>query len=217
MHYKIEVSCLGILDSKKVKVLQKTENGLDKVHPLYIPVMPSSTTTIGKLQFSRSTPSNKARNLSDPYFQVVVRVSAVTLTRSEFEIVSYTSENLSVLSGTPAQYSLDREPKYKYLPNQSYVNRFRSFSPKFNISSVQADGKLPEINNLHLFNEQQFTCPINTIGKQYFGDSSSSDGENTVKLEPMGVDLALAPETTNNPCYFQDPVDHLLYNFFNGF
>ncbi|KAJ3317394.1 hypothetical protein HDV06_001662 [Boothiomyces sp. JEL0866] len=226
--FKIEVTCSGVLDSKKVHILQRSTDGAGIVQPVYFPITTSSTTTISKLQFSRSTPSNKSRNLSDPYFQVIVKVSVVTLNDLEYELATVTSENLSVLSGTPAQYVAEREPKPKYSPNRTnsdhYILGFSYASPCNALQNgfgnfLGADDwhQLGKVND-HIQSARSF---------------SSSDGDYTNQLQE-NQDIKLLSSSNINQystvynqystvynqyctAYFSnDPVDNMVYNFLMG-
>ncbi|KAJ3269043.1 hypothetical protein HDV01_001912 [Terramyces sp. JEL0728] len=122
--YQIHVSCSNILDCNKLQVKQKTKGGIENVHPVYMPVESTSTVTIPKLLFNRCTPLNKHRNLSDAYFQLIVTVTIVCANNSVYHLATLTSENLNVLSGTPAKYTigkLDRQFKRQSeKPNLNY-------------------------------------------------------------------------------------------------
>ncbi|KAJ3317397.1 hypothetical protein HDV06_001665 [Boothiomyces sp. JEL0866] len=111
--YKIEISCTNVLDTNKLYVQQKTKRGVERVTPVYLPVDSTSKITIPKLQFNRSTPSNKNRNLTDSYFQLIVCISAVTVNELEIPMATFTSENLNVLSCTPSQYDYERNSRSK--------------------------------------------------------------------------------------------------------
>ncbi|KAJ3317395.1 hypothetical protein HDV06_001663 [Boothiomyces sp. JEL0866] len=211
--YKIEVSCSGVLDSKKVHIHQRTKNGVGIAQPVYIPVAASINTCISKLQFSRSTPLNKSRNLSDSYFQLVVKVSALTANSSTFEIITFTSENLNVLSGTPSQYCVDKLAKFKQLPFPK--PNFAQRTNCANEAQIQSTSGI--FHNEMLFNPtltHQSMCTSN-MSNYSCSDCESTKSTNIPKLiAPMFTDPF--PSLYKLECNPPDPVDEILFHFLKG-
>ncbi|KAJ3268630.1 hypothetical protein HDV01_002525, partial [Terramyces sp. JEL0728] len=106
LKYKIEISCSDTLNKSQIQ--QKTKNGFQQVQSVYIPAEPFASISIPKLHFSRCTPINKNRNLSDQYFQVLVNVSIVDSNNVVSRLATFTSESLNVLSGGPSKHNKTR-------------------------------------------------------------------------------------------------------------
>ncbi|KAJ3317398.1 hypothetical protein HDV06_001666 [Boothiomyces sp. JEL0866] len=158
--YKLEISCTDVLDSSKFKVQQKTKSGMTRVQPVYIPVDSKCAIVIPKLQFNRSTPSQKHQFRNDSFLQLIVNVSAVTMDESEYPLATFTSENLNVLSGTPSQYS-DEVGKVRGKAHLILKERQNLFNaPPINLSLLETTHKIdlslhnPAISH---YNDRSFT------------------------------------------------------------
>lgn len=198
-----------MLDSKKLYVQQKTKRGVERVTPVYLPIDSTSRITIPKLQFNRSTPSNKNRNLSDSYFQLIVSISAITANNQEVPVTIFTSDNLNVLSCTPSQYDYDRNSRSKTSNRKYSSDSFSTLTESFDYDSYPSDYNQtppPDFNQ----NQIAYTAPTSFgIAKlSPISNGLSLDYENTFsKRTSIDVFADIHPPIT------YDPIDSMVYNF----
>ncbi|KAJ3269041.1 hypothetical protein HDV01_001910 [Terramyces sp. JEL0728] len=206
--FKIDISCSDVLDSKKLFVQQKTKRRVERVQPVFLHLDSTSKITIPKLQFNKSTPSNKNRNLSDSYFQLVVNISVVAGDDTVFPLTAFSSENLNVLSCTPSQYRVEKYHSTRYYSsNTSNLAgcKFNEFAR--NHSPPNSDAYSPALDFFESIHNA--ASPISGEGSQSPNYSLTLDGSSDNSL--LNCNSIFTNEGT--AVAHIDPIDSMVYNF----